>query len=147
MEKLTEKLIYKHERVVLTLHALERSIKTFLRTDIDEEIRESLVASVIKHLEMCYEASWKFLKVYIELHFEQKLNSPKTVFRQCFTFRLLNEQTVEILLDVNEIRNTLTHTYNEETAQAVCTKIDEYYKIFKKVSDISIEPTKKSIDE
>ena len=134
-----EKLIYKHQKFIKTLDALERSIKIFSRTDIDEDIRENLVASIIKHFEMCYEASWKFLKYYVEYHFEEVLNSPNQVFRQCFVSGLLDEQTVEGLLRINEARNTTTHTYDEEKAQEICMRIDNYYQIFKKISCISLE--------
>jgi len=42
----------KQEKFALSLHALERSIKLFFRPDItDEEIREGLVASTVKHFD------------------------------------------------------------------------------------------------
>ena len=134
-----EKLIYKHQKFMQTLNALERSIKVFSRTDIDEDIRENLVASIIKHFEMCYEASWKFLKYYLEYRFEEILNSPNKVFRQCFVLGLLGEQAVEGLLRINEARNTTTHTYDQENAQEVCKRIDSFYQILKKINDISLD--------
>ena len=122
-----------------TLEALEQSIKVFSRTDIDEDIRKNLVASIIKHFEMCYEASWKFLKYYLEIRFNEISESPKKVFRQCFTSGLLDEQTVKGLLDISETRNTTTHTYDEENAQEICKRINHYYQTFKKISSISLE--------
>ena len=88
---------------------------------------------------MCYEASWKFLKYYLEVRFEEIVNSPKQVYRQCLTFDLLDEQTVKGLLDINEARNSTTHTYDEENAQEVCKRIDHYYQIFKKICSIALE--------
>ena len=134
-----EKLIYKHQKFTQTLNALEQSIQMFSRTDIDENMRKHLVASIIKHFEMCYEASWKFLKYYLEVRFEEIVNSPKQVYRQCLTFDLLDEQTVKGLLDINEARNSTTHTYDEENAQEVCKRIDHYYQIFKKICSIALE--------
>jgi nucleotidyltransferase substrate binding protein (TIGR01987 family) len=134
-----EKLIYKHQNFIRTLSALERSIKIFLRTDIDEEIRETLVASLVKHFEMCYEASWKFLKYYLEIRYSQIANSPREVFRQCFIAGLLDEQTIKGLLKICDARNTMTHTYDEEKAQEICKRIDSYYQIFQKISCISLE--------
>ncbi len=131
-----EKLIYKHQNFMRTLSALDRSINVFLRTDIDEDIRETLVASLIKHFEMCYEA---FLKYYLEIRYSQIADSPKQVFRQCFIAGLLDEQEVEGLLDISEARNTTTHTYDEEKAQEICNRIDSYYQIFQKISCISLE--------
>lgn len=133
-----EKLIYKHQRYIKTLNALKEIIQIFSCTNIDEKIRKHLVASVVKHFEMCYEASWKFLKYYLEVNFNEIINSPKQVFRQCFTSGLLDEQTVQGLLDINEARNTTTHTYDEENAKEICKRIESYYQIFKKISCISL---------
>ena len=134
-----EKLIHKHQKFIQTLNALDRSIKIFSRTDIDEDIRESLVASIIKHFEMCYEASWKFLKLYLEVHYSQIANSPREVFRQCFTFHIFDEQTTNEFLKICDARNTTTHTYDEENAQEICKRIGHYYQILKKISCISLE--------
>lgn len=123
-----EKLIYKHQNFVRTLNALDRSIKTFLRTDLDEDIRVHLIASLVKHFEMCYETAWHFLQLYLEVYHHEIANSPKAVFRQCFAFQLLDEATVRDLLNIYEARNITTHTYNEEKAQEICSRIHEYYQ-------------------
>ena len=124
---------------MLSLSALERSIKTFSRTDIDQDIRENLVASIIKHFEMCYEASWKFLKVYLEIRYAEVVDSPKKVFRQCFVLGIINETTTKELLDISEARNATTHNYDEENAQEMCKRISDYYTTFKIVADVSID--------
>lgn len=134
-----EKLIHKHQKFILSLHALERSIKAFSRTDLDEDIRENLVASIIKHFEMCYEATWKFLKLYLEIRFEEKLDSPKKVIRQCFILKLIDLETCEKLLDASEARNTTTHDYNVEKAQLTSKQIGNYYLTFKKITTIPLE--------
>ncbi len=102
-------------------------------------MRESLVASLVKHFEMCYEASWKFLKLYLKVHYGEIANSPREVFRQCFSSGLLDEQTIKGLLKICDARNTTTHTYDEENAQEIYKRIDDYYQIFKKISNISLE--------
>ncbi len=111
----------------------------FFRVDIDEALRVELVASVIKHFEMCYEASWKFLKLYLELHFECKVKSPREVFRQCFIFYIFDEQITNEFLTICDARNTTTHTYDEEEIQEICKRIHNYYQTFKKISDISLD--------
>jgi nucleotidyltransferase substrate binding protein (TIGR01987 family) len=133
-----EKLIYKQQKFVQTLDALERSIKVFSRMDIDKDIREHLVASIIKHFEMCYEASWKFLKLYLEIRHSEIVDSPKKVFRQCFALGIINESTTKELLDISEARNATTHDYDEENAQEICQRIGDYYKTFQKLSDIQL---------
>lgn len=134
-----EKLIYKHQKFIQSLQALERSIKTFSRTDIDSDIRESLVASLIKHFEMCYEASWKFLKFYLEARYTEVVDSPKKVFRQCFALGLLNEETTKELLDITEARNATAHDYDEENAHEICKRVNDYFVTFKKISELPID--------
>lgn len=131
-----EKLIYKQEKFVYALHALERSIKVFSRTDIDQDIRENLVASIIKHFEMCYETSWKFLKFYVEIRYAETIDSPKKVFRQCFALGIIDELTTKELLDISEARNATTHDYDQENAHEICQRIGDYYTTFKKLEAI-----------
>ena len=134
-----EKLKYQHEKFIASLRALERSIKIFSRTDISEDIRENLVASVIKHFELCYESAWKFLKLYLEKRYAEIADSPKKVFRKCYSAELIDEKTTKELLDISESRNSTTHSYNEENAQEICKRIDAYYVTFKQLESINLE--------
>jgi nucleotidyltransferase substrate binding protein (TIGR01987 family) len=131
-----EKLIHRRQKFTASLEALERSIRVFSRPNIDQDIRENLVASIIKHFEMCYESAWKFLKVYLEIRYTAVVDSPKKVFRQCFSVGLINETTTKALLDIAEARNTTTHDYDQENAQEICKRISDYYTTFKRVLDI-----------
>lgn len=133
-----EKLIYKQQKFTNTFNALERSIQVFNRTDIDDDIRENLVASIIKHFEMCYEALWKFLKLYLEIHYAEVVDSPKKVFRQCFALGIIDESTTKELLDISEARNATTHDYDEENAQEICQRIGDYYITFKRINNITL---------
>jgi len=129
-----EKLVYKHEKFLASLNALERSIKVFSRTDIDSDVRENLVASIVKHFEMSYESSWKFLKLYLEVRYSEIVDSPKKVFRECFALGVIDEKTTKELLDISEARNATTHDYDEENAQEICKRINNYYATFEKLA-------------
>jgi nucleotidyltransferase substrate binding protein (TIGR01987 family) len=133
-----EKLTYKQQKFTNALDALKRSIKVFSRTDIDEDIRENLVASIIKHFEMCYEALWKFLKLYLEIRYAEIVDSPKKVFRQCFALGIIDESTTKELLNISEARNATTHDYDEENAQEICQRIGDYYITFEKLKNIAL---------
>ena len=134
-----EKLIYKRDKFIASLNALQRSIKVFSYKDIPEDVRENLVASVIKHYEMCYESAWKFLKLYLEKRYDQHIDSPKKVFRQCYISELLDEETTKELLAISEARNSTSHDYNQENAQETCKLIESYYKTFKVLEMIPLE--------
>ena len=134
-----EKLKYKHEKFIASLQALERSIKVFSRNDLSEDIRENLVASIIKHFEMCYESTWKYLKLYLEKRYTHIADSPKKVFRQCYAFGLIDEATTKELLDITEARNATTHNYDEENAQDICKRVSDYFITFKKIESIPLD--------
>jgi nucleotidyltransferase substrate binding protein (TIGR01987 family) len=133
-----EKIAYKYEKFIKSLNALERSIVVFSRDNIDQDIKEHLVASVVKHFEMCYESTWKYLKLYLEVHYVEHIDSPKKVFKQCFVLGFIDEITTKQLLDMCEARNATTHTYDEENAQEICGRINDYYITFKKISTLPL---------
>lgn len=133
-----EKLIHKQEKFQKSLNALSRSIKVFFREDIqdDPEIKENLVASAVKHFEMCYEASWKFLQQYLAYRYHAQIDSPKKIFRECFSRNIIDIETTQELLDISEARNATVHDYDEETAQETCSRINGYYQSLKKLEKL-----------
>jgi nucleotidyltransferase substrate binding protein (TIGR01987 family) len=133
-----EKLSQYQQKFVKSLNALDRSIKLFSHENIKADIKESLVASNIKHFEMCYEAAWKFLKQYLEVQYSVRVDSPKKVFRECFALGIISNKITEELLNISEARNATTHDYDEETAQETCKRINDYYLTLKLLLDISI---------
>lgn len=134
-----EKLKKKQEKFIKSLHALNRSITVWLKNDFPEDIMHSLVASNIKHFEMCYESAWKFLQVYLaEKYNQQQINSPKPIFRECFSQGVLDNVTVKKLLDMSEARNATVHDYDEETAQETCNRLHHYYETLKSLERLSV---------
>src|SRR5207249_53758 len=87
----------------------------------------------VKHFEMCYEASWKFLQQYLAHRYSAKVDSPKKIFRECFALGLLDLETTKALLDICEARNASVHDYDEETAQEICKRINTYYLTIKQL--------------
>lgn len=131
-----EKLKQNQEKFLRSLNALERNINTFLHADVADNIRESLVASTVKHFEICYEIAWKFLKSYLEYAYSIQRNSPKQVFRECFALGIIDAKTTKDLLDISEARNATTHDYDEETAQETCKRITQYHSTLKTLKNI-----------
>ncbi len=126
-----ERLISKQEKFIKSLQALEESIAIFLRPDTAADIRKSLVASNVKHFEICFESAWKFLQVYLAQEFDFKVDSPKKIFRECFSLGIIDETVTQNLLDMSEARNATVHDYDEETALETCKRIQGYYDILK----------------
>ena len=138
MEKVNhEKLDYKYEKLIKSLKALDKSIKVFSSTAIPEEFKSELVASLIKHYEMCFEASCKFLQLYLKQKYNIDLaaNMSKTIFKICYENKFIDWETSQELLPIVDARNATTHDYDEEEAHETCKRVSGYYKTFKKLID------------
>lgn len=131
-----EVLKKKKDKFLLTVSALEKSLSISLKKDLHENMREVLVASDIKHFEMCYESCWHFLQFYLIEKHNLQLNSPKKVFRECFTLGLIDSETTEGLLDMSEARNATVHEYDEETALETCNRLRGYIIILQRLGSL-----------
>lgn len=127
-----EKLRRKRDKFIRALNALERSMQFFADQQpvVDIRIEEILIASLVKHFELCYEMAWKFLKQLLEVEYDTQVNSPKKIFRECFSLNLIDDKATQVLLAMAEARNATTHDYNEEVAQEIFTRLHEYLSVF-----------------
>lgn len=125
-----EELKRKQAKFLKTLQALERSLK-LSDSFTNVELQTALIASDVKHFEMCYEATWKFLQVFVRVKFDLKIDSPKKIFRELFALGLIDQLTTTNLLDISESRNATVHDYDEETALETRNRIASYYVVLK----------------
>ncbi len=80
---------------------------------------------VIQRFEFTYELAWKTTKQYLEEIGIVDKNSPKAVFKEAYTQKLIvNEQNW--LLMLND-RNMTTHVYKKEIAQKISERIIQCY--------------------
>lgn len=130
-----EKLIYKYERLVKSYNALSRSLKLY--TDDYETAnlaqKEAYSTSLVKHFEMCYEMLWKYLKYYLMLKYGTDTIGSKNILRAAYTHKVISEEELVILLKIIEERNETAHVYDEDTACALCDKINNYFPVFEKI--------------
>lgn len=126
-----ERLTRKRAKFIRSLNAFDRNLKVFFKEYKRDDLRESLVASCVKHFEISYESAWQFLQVYLIYHHQQQVNSAKKIFRECFAQNMINAQTTQQLIDMSEARNATVHDYDEETALETCKRILGYYEILR----------------
>ena len=81
-------------------------------------------AGLIQFFEMTFELSWKLLKDYEETE-GFIVKTPREAIKQAFQSGLINNG--HDWIDALQDRNLTAHTYNEETAIAVETKIRAKY--------------------
>lgn len=90
---------------------------------------------VVKRFEFTYEMSWKVIKRYLDFIGIGCLN-PRGCFKEAYSQELLHEEAV--WLDMIEMRNLSSHTYNEEDIKEILEKLDAYKEAFLKLKQ-SIE--------
>jgi len=87
------------------------------KTDLD-------IDGTIKRFELCYELSWKLIKLYLE--YEGIIcNSP----RECFKYAVLNGliNNEKAWFEMIDDRNFLVHTYNPEDSRIIFERIKKNY--------------------
>jgi nucleotidyltransferase substrate binding protein (TIGR01987 family) len=105
-----------------------RSLRTdFARTitRLDEALalpKDSIVRdSAIQRFEISFELCWKFLKAYLEEEHNAVCTSPRTCFRSAFMHGVIDNDPFWI--DLTVLRNYTVHTYNEQLADYVYSRL------------------------
>ena len=91
----------------------------------DSNVRDS----AIQRFEISFELCWKFLKAYLEEEHNATCTSPRTCFRTAFKNGVIDSDPFWI--DLTVLRNYTVHTYNEELADYVYTRLPETVSRFR----------------
>lgn len=89
--------------------------------------------SAIQRFEISFELCWKLLKAYLEEEHNVSCTSPRACFRAAFKHGALADDPFWIELTV--LRNYTVHTYNEERAEYVYSRLPETLSRFRAVAD------------
>lgn len=118
------------ERLKLRYSDASKSLMT-----LEEILREpfSIIVrdATIQRFEYTFEALWKFLKEYLKEREGIISNSPKACFKEIFSSGFLTEEDTVGCLEMTDRRNDTSHTYKEEVAQVIYSKIRGYYVLMK----------------
>ena len=87
--------------------------------------------SAIHRFEISFELCWKFLATYLEEQHNASCTSPRTCFRSAFRHGVIDNDPCWIDLTVS--RNDTVHTYNEQLADYVCSRLAETAHRFRAV--------------
>ena len=134
-----EKLIYSQKNFLGALRVFENTLTVFKRQDLDDDLKSIIMTSLIKNNEMCYEALLKFLDAFLVDRLGIKIagkDRSKNIIRECLLNKLIDEKSAIELFDLNSIRNSTVHEYNEESMLEHIEKIETYFCIFKKLEFI-----------
>ena len=89
---------------------------------------------LIQAFEYTHELAWKTLKDFLNDRGNKEIYGSKDATRNAFQYGLIKEG--EIWMDMIKSRNESSHTYNEETANAIVKAIlNDYYTEFEKLHE------------
>jgi nucleotidyltransferase substrate binding protein (TIGR01987 family) len=92
---------------------------------LDEMIREGL----IQRFEYTHELAWNVMKDYAAYQGNTEVGGSRDATREAFQLKLISDG--KIWMDMIGSRNKTSHTYNEEIADEIYSKIlNEYYPAF-----------------
>lgn len=107
------------------------------------ELNELEQQGLIQSFEYTYELAWNTIKDFFEAQGESGILGSRDAFRLAFKRGLiLNGET---WMEMIKSRIQTSHTYNEDVAEAIATRIvDQYYEEFillhKRLEIVSLEP-------
>jgi nucleotidyltransferase substrate binding protein (TIGR01987 family) len=116
------------ERLKIKHNDALRSLKT-LGEILKEPFSMIVRDATIQRFECTFEAIWKFLKEYLREKEGIISNSPKRCFKEIFPLGFLTEEETVRCLEMTDRRNDTSHTYKEEVAQLIYSKIQEHYTL------------------
>jgi len=107
--------------------ALKRLSDAYLRAkSSDEDDYYFFRDSAIQRFEFTVEIFWKCLKSYLREIEGIECRSPKSCIREFFTAGYLSkEETIFFLMMIDD-RNLTSHTYREEVAERLFSKLEKY---------------------
>ncbi len=111
--------------------ALERALARDWQGDLE------LQDAVIQRFEFSMETCWKLYKAYFSAD-GVLLATPKAVFRQMHEAGFLTYEDTELALHMVDDRNLTSHTYNEELALDIASRVPNYAILLRKMLDNKI---------
>jgi nucleotidyltransferase substrate binding protein (TIGR01987 family) len=102
-------------------HALDRLQEALGR---NAEIDSLVVDASIQRFEFCVELAWKCLKKLLEAEGEEA-KTPRQALQKAYAAQWIGQETIwlEMLTD----RNLTSHTYREDLAREIYSRIPGYY--------------------
>ncbi len=113
------------ERILEFKKALNK-FKDVLSKPESEEIRDAS----IQRFEFTFELAWKAIQTFLR---DKGIlcRSPKDCIKEAFKYGLIDDE--EIWLEMLEYRNLTAHTYQEEIAKEVYSRLKNYIEPFEKL--------------
>ncbi|RIH83317.1 nucleotidyltransferase substrate binding protein [Meiothermus luteus] len=120
------------QRISIAHRALETLAELPLGSSADTVIRDA----AIQRFEYTLEAVWKAAQLYFRECEGIDLASPKSpkgVVRACYEVGILTEAEGRWGMQMVDDRNSTAHTYNEELAKAIFSRLPEHLALMRRL--------------
>ena len=117
-----------------SLNSFEQSLQLEMAKYQGVEL-DTIKNGQIQKLEYCIELCWKTIKVFLNTIHGVDAVSPKSTIKEFYRVALINEQQYELLNEMLDDRNRLSHIYNELFFEDIYLKLNDYLVVMKKVSE------------
>jgi len=119
------------------LISLEKALSTFEKSMMIDDSKfgdieqDTIKSGQAQKFEVCVELFWKMVKKFLyEIHGVEAI-SPKMVMKQLYRTKYINEKNYEILIEMVNDRNRLSHVYNEDQFNEIYCRLTEYLHLMK----------------
>jgi len=117
-----------------SLNTFERSLQLEMTKYEGVEL-DTIKNGQIQKFEYCIELCWKTIKVFLNTVHGVDAVSPKLTTKEFYRVDLVNEQEYELLNEMLDDRNRLSHIYNELFFEDIYLKLNDYLVVMKMVSE------------
>lgn len=118
---MSSKFVGKLTNFQSALDRLKEAIIEYNQPGASDVVRDG----VIQRFEFTYELAWKTIKAYLEYVGIVEVNSPRSVIREGYAQKLIdNEENWILMLDD---RNLTVHMYKEEIIEEIAERITGVY--------------------
>ena len=117
-----------------SLNTFERSLQLKMAKYQGVEL-DTIKNGQIQKLEYCIGLCWKTIKVFLNTMHGVDAVSPKSTIKEFYRVSLVNEKEYELLNEMLDDRNRLSHIYNELFFEDIYLKLNDYLVVIKKVSE------------
>ncbi len=128
---------YKYKLAVLgkAIDGFNKSLQidTSIFTD---DVSDAIKNGRIQKFEYCSELTWKIIKFFLYEHHGIDTRSPRETIKEFFLVGAVEETNYELLIDMLNDRNRLSHIYKEEFFEEIHTRLKTYSGVLNEVLEV-----------
>ena len=123
------------QRFKYKLESYEKALKGFsisLNINVSgfsEEIIDTIKNGRIQKFEYCTELTWKVIKNFLYEYHGIDPKSPRESIKEFFLVGAVEEDNYELLINILDDRNKLSHIYKEEFFEEIHSKLKKYFEV------------------